>query len=274
MDVGPGRGDETHDRPSTRTVEANPFERMSAPSWGQLTRAVKTSERIATALVQDIIDAGLGPGDRLPNEAAMVERFGVGRGSVREALRILEVHGLIELRAGPKGGPFITAIDPRNVSRTLSLYLSLRGATMEELVQTRLFLEPMVARLAAENCTPESAELLRATLAQAPVSGGSREYLEAANDFHYVLATMTGNRVLDLVSTALKELYTSRLVGTGVGHATTDPSIELEHQEICTAIVRGDADTAERLMRTHMEYYVERVRQTAPEFRASRLAWE
>jgi len=250
----------------------SPFSRM-APSSGGLTRGTKTSERIASALVEDIIGGGLGPGDRLPNEASMAERFGVGRGSVREALRVLEVHGMISLRSGPKGGPVIIAVDPRYVGRTLSLYLSLRGATIEELVQTRLILEPNVARLAAEHLSEESSTRLRQAL-EAEAAGAEAGYIDAANEFHYVLATITGNRVLDLVATALKDLYTTRVVGAGVAHVTTDPSIKLEHREIGEAILRGDGETAERLMRSHMDYYTDKIHSVAPRFAESRLTWE
>jgi GntR family transcriptional regulator, transcriptional repressor for pyruvate dehydrogenase complex len=251
---------------------SSPFARM-VPSSGGIARGAKTSERIASALVEDIIGGGLGPGDRLPNEATMAERFGVGRGSVREALRLLEVHGMISLRSGPKGGPVIIAIDPRYVGRTLSLYLSLRGATVEELVQTRLILEPHVARLAAENLADESAAALSAAL-EVEDSGGDARYIDAANEFHYVLATITGNRVLDLVATALKELYTTRVVGAGVAQAAVDPSIKLEHREIGAAILRRDGDAAENLMRAHMGYYNDRIQQVAPHFLQSRLNWE
>ena len=233
------------------------------------------SERIASLLVDDIIRDRLGPGDRLPNEQAMAERFQVGRGSVREALRLLEVHGMIKLRLGPRGGPEITAVDPREVGRTLSLYLSLRGATIEELVQTRLILEPKVARLAAENRSGEDERRLKAALAAEEASSSHDSgYIDAANEFHYVLATMTGNRVLDLVATALKDLYTRRIVNDGVAQEAAGPSICLEHKEIGEAILRGDADKAEKLMLSHMEFYVDRVRSVAPGFVTSRISWE
>jgi GntR family transcriptional repressor for pyruvate dehydrogenase complex len=115
------------------------------PSPLRIERGLKTSERVATALVSEIVNSQLQAGDRLPNEAAMVEQFQVGRGSLREALRILEVHGLISMRSGPGGGPVITAVDPRDVARTFSLYLHLRGAKVRELIEASLFMEPMIA---------------------------------------------------------------------------------------------------------------------------------
>jgi GntR family transcriptional repressor for pyruvate dehydrogenase complex len=243
-------------------------------SRSRLGRAVKISERVASAIVEEIITDGLGPGDRLPNEAVMLERFEVGRGSLREALRILETHGLISLRSGPKGGPVVIAVDPRDVGRTFSLYLSLIGATMGELIDTRLFIEPMVARLAADNIDDEGRQRLEKALArEAAIPPDDPSYIEAANDFHYLLASMTGNRVFDLVATALKELYTTRLVGSGLASETTEPRIRLEHQAIGEAILAGDGDRAEKLMREHIALYLGRVKGLAPNFSKSSITW-
>ncbi|WP_327241771.1 FadR/GntR family transcriptional regulator [Streptomyces sp. NBC_01320] len=250
-----------------------PMRFLTTPSE-QLRRSVKTSERIAAALVEDVIREGLQPGDRLPNEAAMTERFGVGRGSLREALRILEVYGLISLKAGPGGGPVLQAVDPREVGRTFSLYLSLRGARIAELIEARLFIEPMVARLAAENRDPEALRRLENVLkAEAAADGEEYRYLDAANDFHYVVASMTGNNVFDLVATALKELYTTKVVAAGIAALTVQPSICLEHREIGQAVLDGRADDAERLMREHMTFYLGSLRNTEPNFTRSQITW-
>jgi GntR family transcriptional repressor for pyruvate dehydrogenase complex len=244
----------------------------SAPA--RLSRPVKTSERIAAALVDDVIREGLQPGDRLPNEAAMVERFGVGRGSLREALRILETHGLISLKSGPGGGPVLLAVDPRDVGRTFSLYLSLRGATIAELIQTRIFIEPMVARLAAENREPAALERLQRALdAEAEATELDSRFVEAANDFHYVVSSMTGNSVIDLVATALKQLYTTKVVSAGIISQRVAPTIRDEHLEIGKAILEGRAEDAEELMREHMHYYLGRMREVEPQFTASTISW-
>ncbi|WP_218038325.1 FadR/GntR family transcriptional regulator [Acrocarpospora pleiomorpha] len=241
---------------------------------GQLSRPVKTSERIAAALVEDVIREGLQPGDRLPNEAAMVERFRVGKGSLREALRILEVYGLISLKSGPGGGPIVQAVDPREVGRTFSLYLSLRGATITELIETRMFIEPMVARLGAQNRDPRALKRLEKALeVEAAVSEGDNRYVQAANDFHYVVASMTGNSVFDLVATALKELYTTKVVEAGITATTVQKTICAEHREIGKAILDGEADEAERLMREHMAFYLGRLKDTNPAFTALRISW-
>jgi GntR family transcriptional repressor for pyruvate dehydrogenase complex len=242
-----------------RTVTADMRPEGSEESG--VARGMKTSERIAATIVADIATQGLVPGDRLPNEAAMIERFQLGRGSVREALRILEVHGIIQLRSGPGGGPVVAAVRPRDVARTFSLYLNQVGATMGELVDARTFLEPFVARLAAEYQDPEGLKRLREALAREElIEDGDPRYIQAANDFHYVVGSMTGNRVVNLVATSLKELYTSRVVGGGLANETTAPSIRLEHRAIGEAILAGNGGLAEELMRVHMNLYLGRVR--------------
>jgi GntR family transcriptional repressor for pyruvate dehydrogenase complex len=236
-------------------------------------RAVKTSERVAAAIVADIVAARLKPGDRLPNEAAMVERFGVGRGSLREALRILEVHGLISLRSGPGGGPVVVDVHPRDVARTFSLYLHLSGATIRELTEARLFLEPMSARLAAETREPEGMRRLREAVDyEASIPPGDPRFIQAANNFHYVLASMTGNVVIDLLATALKELYTTRVVNGGLVNDLNQEHLAREHREMADAIMRGHAAAAERLARDHTQKYLGKVT-AIPGFAESTITW-
>jgi GntR family transcriptional repressor for pyruvate dehydrogenase complex len=236
-------------------------------------RAIKTSERIAAAIVSEIISLELKPGDRLPNEAAMVERFRVGRGSLREALRILEVHGLISLRSGPGGGPEVIAVNPRDVARTFSLYLHLSRATIRELTEARLFLEPMIARMAAETREPGGMKRLQEALDyEASIPKNDPRYIFAGNNFHYVLATMSGNAVIDLMATALKELYTSRVVGGGLVNDLDQEKLRSDHRKIGMAIIKGDPETAERLARQHTQYYLGKVMRI-PGFAESTITW-
>jgi GntR family transcriptional repressor for pyruvate dehydrogenase complex len=237
-------------------------------------RSVKISERISAALVADIVAGGLAPGSRLPNEAAMLERFQVGRASLREALRILEIYGLIILQPGPGGGPIVSAIDAKSVARTFSLYLNLAGATILELQEARLRIEPIMARMAADEQEPAAMARLEAALdIEARVSPDGSAYIDAANNFHATLATLTTNKVLNLLATALQDLYVMPLVAVGVPSQTTDASIRNEHRAIGEAILEGDADLAEVLTRRHVSVYLERLKAVAPEFAGSGVAW-
>jgi GntR family transcriptional repressor for pyruvate dehydrogenase complex len=238
-------------------------------------RGPKLPERVAAAIVEEIVSQGLEAGDRLPIEQDLRERLHVGRASVREALRILEVHGLISLRSGPGGGPVVTDVGAHDVARTFSLYLNISRARIEELVGARLVIEPIVARMAAENRDPEALQRLQAAMAQEEaVPANDARYIKAANDFHYAVNSMTGNKVIDLLATSLKELYTSRVVSSGIASRTTEPTIRNEHRKIGTAILDGNAKKAEKLMRSHMELYLERMRSDPQSIADQLVTWD
>lgn len=243
------------------------------PSRG-IDRQIKTSERIASAIVGLVVDQGLREGDRLPNEIEMIEQFGVGRGSLREALRILEVYGLISLRSGPGGGPVILNVSPADVSRSFSLYLRLSGATIHDLLDARKMIDPMMARLAADNISEDSAQRLRDALNREEKAARDKTTVVAtANDFHYVLASISGNSVLNLIATSLKEMYTSRFVMMGLAERVTKPSIRKEHRQIGDAVLDGDGDLAERLMREHTSRHFDQALRFSPSFSNSVITW-
>ncbi len=81
-------------------------------AWLSRDRAEKVPELVARTILREIVQQGLSAGDRLPPEATMLAHFGVGRGSLREGLRILEIHGLIKIKPGPQGGPVVTSRPP------------------------------------------------------------------------------------------------------------------------------------------------------------------
>ena len=124
----------------------------------QRARTVKASERVAQDIVRDIVRRGLGTGDRLPLEAAMVEEYGVSRTSLREALRLLEVQGLISLKPGPGGGPVVGTVEPSHLARTASLYFHLSAATYGDVMATQVLMESTCARTAALQPGPRRAD--------------------------------------------------------------------------------------------------------------------
>src|SRR5690606_33032560 len=100
----------------------------------------------------------------LEPEGAMLRRYRVARASLREALRILEIHGLIRIKPGPGGGPVVAAVDSGDFGRMATLYFQALDIRVAALVDTRLVLEPVLARLAAERRSPEWDERLRAVV--------------------------------------------------------------------------------------------------------------
>src|SRR5512146_2271080 len=120
-------------------------------SWELTRRTLKTSEVVALEIVRDIVSQDLKPGDRLPLESEMLVQYRVSRSSLREALRLLEVQGLIAIRPGPGAGTVVGRVLPGNLARTLTLHLHMLGANYDELLEAWVESEPLLARLAARN---------------------------------------------------------------------------------------------------------------------------
>lgn len=221
-------------------------------------RAVKTSERVAQDIVQDVVARGLTSGDRLPLEAAMVEEYQASRASVREALRLLEVQGLIRLKPGPGGGPVVGTVDPAHFARTATLYFHLASASYGQLLETQAMLEPLCARQAAGH--PDRRVAMRPFEAAAPPADDAA-YTRQTHDFHAVVYRLAGNSVLTHLTRAITHIVTDHVIATmdprELRHAIVD-----EHVALARAISAGQADHAGKLMAAHFAaqhaYYRER----------------
>jgi DNA-binding FadR family transcriptional regulator len=232
-------------------------------------RTVKTSERVALDIVHDIVAQGLRTGARLPLEGAMVEQYGVSRASLREALRLLEVQGLIRLKPGPGGGPVVGTVEPSHLARTASLYFHLGAATYGELLATQVALEPICAQLAAQH--PDRREVMAAFTGLRPARD-EPHYRALTVDFHAAVYLLAANPVLTLLTQAVTHIVTHHVV------ATMDPvelreSILEEHVALARAIAAGHADKAQRLMAEHFGAQHSYYREHGPERLAELIEW-
>jgi DNA-binding FadR family transcriptional regulator len=225
------------------------------------------------AVVEEIVERGLSPGDRLPPEAEMMERFKISRASLREGLRLLETYGVITIRQGQRGGPEIGSMSPADIARTLSLFFRLDGATYSDVFGARLVIEPVMSRIAAERQAPEQMNALRALL-EAEADTPAAEYVEASNNFHQLVSGLSGNPVLDLLGQALRALYAERIFRGGALPEETLAFCREAHPEIGEAILAGDGDRAETLMTQHMADLNRLVSRRAAWFMDERVAWE
>lgn len=233
-------------------------------------RIEKVSELVAREIVHDM--RGMAAGSKLPPEAVMLDHYRVGRASLREALRLLEVQGLVVIRSGPGGGPVVAPVDSRHFARMSSLYFHLSGATYRDLVESRLVMEPVMARLAAERQDPTDVERLQEFLRTAPETEDSHRYLQQSSQFHALLSGMSGNPVLDIMGRSLKDLYTDRLEGL-IFPAEARKRVQDEHAQIARAIIKGNAPRAEKLMREHMVEFVEFAGERNPGVFAEIVDW-
>jgi DNA-binding FadR family transcriptional regulator len=218
----------------------------------------KLSETLARELFNDILSRRLQPGTMLPPEATMLAQYGVGRASLREALRVLEVYGIVRVKPGPGGGPVVARVTPADFGRTASVFFQATGATHEQLIETRLILEPIMARLDAERITEEGQNSLRDLLVRARdvMDSDGAEWGAASSDFHAALGALHGNQVLRLFGTSLACVQDERM------RSAETPGDRKEvlrvHERIAEAIINGDANGAERLTRAHLVAISER----------------
>jgi DNA-binding FadR family transcriptional regulator len=228
------------------------------------------SEAIARDIVRRIGAEELAPGTQLPPEAKMLEEYRVGRGSLREALRILEVHGLISIKPGPRGGPTVDQVHTENFGRMATLYFQMDGVTFADLVDARVVMEPTLTALAARRRDPRLAdEMSRFTR---PSRLEDEEYARDTADFHRLVATLSGNPVMSLFGQSLTDIVHDRL-SPPLFPKSRRAAVVNVHCDIATALIDGDADRAEELMREHMSEYAAYVRRRHPGLMREVVDW-
>jgi GntR family transcriptional regulator, transcriptional repressor for pyruvate dehydrogenase complex len=208
---------------------------------------------LAEAIADAIVSRGLRPGDRLATEAEMIAEYEVGRATVREALRVLEAQGLIEVRVGAGGGPFVARPDPHGLARMLSLQLRMSDATLREVLDARLIIEPALAGQAAHRRRDGHVAALRANQRELEAAPrGSPGFLRVNEEFHTLIADASGNRPLAALWSALAAIADGHEAGVRYTAAAFGAMIAA-HRKITEAIAAGDADEAIRAMTVHLE---------------------
>jgi GntR family transcriptional repressor for pyruvate dehydrogenase complex len=195
----------------------------------------------------------LKPGDRLPSERQLADQFSVSRNTVREALRMLEIAGLVEIRKGAAGGGFISAGGPTVVARSLSDMLSLMPFSLSELTEVRLWLGALVCRLACDRATDENLARLADNVAQAARLTQERDWAARSavnHEFLDLLAEATGNPVLVMLQRSVTEVI--RDIVSAVG-PMEGAAILQSRRRLLKQLRARDADAAEREMTIHLK---------------------
>jgi GntR family transcriptional repressor for pyruvate dehydrogenase complex len=209
----------------------------------------KTYELVADQLIAQISSRTLSPGDVLPPERELVEAYGVGRSSVREALRMLESRGLISSRGN---GAFTVAEWRNPLNQSLGLLIAAAEGDLHDLFEVRRILEGGAAALAAARRTEEHLAALHAAIADMEENLGDEGlYIDADVRFHLTVAEATGNRVaLHLMHAIRNQLQDA--FGT-VYHIPGSPERSLaQHREIAGAIALRRPDEARERMHEHI----------------------
>ena len=214
-------------------------------------RRVKLYEEVA-ARIRDLIASGeLGPGRALPSERKLAEQFKVGRAVIREAIRQLEVSGLVESRHG--GGNYVREVTAEHLVAPIASMLNGMGHLREELMDARLFFEPQMARAAAARATPEDLQKLEEVIRRQEerITNGHSGAEEDA-EFHDLLARSTHNTVVERIMEVIDGLLEEsqwRLF-----RSVERSNISLEgNRRILDAVLRHDQEAAQRAMVEHLE---------------------
>lgn len=215
------------------------------------TKVPKASDVLANLLKVRILSEGLEPGERLPSEAELIEQYKFSRGTVREALRMLESDGIVAVRRGPRGGIEVSAPDVTQVTRSMAVLFAFDGTPVSDLVNFRLVIEPGAAAMAARNATAaQKAQLMAAT--EIPEIGA--EMLPHSVEFHRLLGQATNNGFMITILTAMNEVLewqTTRQELSSKDQAQTGHA----HRAIAEAINAGDEEKAAHDMRLHLEKF-------------------
>ncbi|MGD9012239.1 MAG: FadR/GntR family transcriptional regulator [Desulfobacterales bacterium] len=214
----------------------------------------KATEEVLAQLKEAILRGVFKEGDKLPSERELTEQFNVSRGVVREAIRALQVTGMVEIKQGPLGGAFVKEISFGLLDTGFSdLYFSNR-LTITEVVRVRQYIEPEVARLAALNINEEYRKTLETALKQEHEPFNSPDDLmKKLTTVHYILAEMCGNRLFEGMIIAIISL-TRRII-----RAQLEDLLSLhnagEHDDIVRAVVAGDSEAAQKAMAVHSQNF-------------------
>ena len=234
---------------------------------GQLVRAPKTAELIATLYRRRIVRGELRPGDTLPSEQQLMAQFGVSRPTLREAFRILETENLISVKRGSRGGARVTQPSLSVAARYVGLLLQVQGTTIADVYEARSILEPACARLLAKRrtkqdlidlgaCVDELRGAVAAEQGEAPEPG---RWPGLVYRFHELVMQRCGSKTLAVQGGILQEIAETHLTLTVTREVREQERFEQfsrnvrSYQKLVALVEKRDGAGAERHWRTHME---------------------
>ena len=203
----------------------------------------------------------LQPGDRLPAERELCEDFGVSRVTVREALRVLEANGLVEIRVGARGGTFVRRPSKERVGEGIADYLTMSSVTSGDVTELRMVLELGIIPLVCERATDDDVQELLKLCHQAQEALATDSYdVGLSVEFHTRVAQCAHNGAIELLLPSLQgpllmSLHQARQVAPEMGKRGAQ-----EHLAFVEAVKDRDVATATEIMRAHLERTASRVR--------------
>ena len=236
-------------------------------------RPQKTAMLLAQRIVADINRRGNTVGDRLPPERVMLEDYEVGRGTLRESLRFLELQGVISLKPGPGGGPVVQHPDATSLATSLTLLLQFASAPFRTIAEARGGLEPMMAQLAAQRMNDDQlADLCSSVDTMADHLDDQAIFLEENKRFHDVIARGSGNAMFGYLVDALLGILDGSAIGIDYPEVRR-VAVHKAHLKIYEAIAAHDAAASAESMSDHIDQYLKYAEKKFPEVLAAPITW-
>jgi len=225
----------------------------------------KASDVLADSLREQILDGRLRVGAVLPNERDLAARAGLSRASVREALRILEVEGLIATRTGRNGGSEVIRPSLATIERSIGIFIRGQNIRLASVLEVREAIEPHAAKLAALHRTDEDLQVLhdchRRLVEQID---DVPHFLRANLDWHVSVVLAAHNELLSAFIGAFAQTVYQSTDLQEFSPPDIRATVARAHQAVMDAIEAGDPDAAWRRMSRHVGAYVNRVKLVGP----------
>jgi DNA-binding FadR family transcriptional regulator len=226
----------------------------------QTVKPTKVFQEVVAQIEEAILAGRIEAGQTLPSERELKEMFQISRGTLREALRVLEQKGLIEIRLGVGGGSVVKSVDTGRVTESLGLLIRSQKVSLQHLAEFREGVEGSMAAQAAERRSAADIRRLKELLAEARVcvqTGRQRrdDFLEADKQIHLTIAATTQNPIYQSVLASIHEnihRYYDRFL------SMKERELKENYQDLCNlveAIDKGNADDARRLARAHVQRF-------------------
>jgi DNA-binding FadR family transcriptional regulator len=229
---------------------------------------------LAQRIVTEVADRGLTLGAPLPSERDMLDDYGVARGTLREALRFLEIQGVITIKTGPGGGPVVAEPGSRHVASVIAMMLQLDRAPFRAVLEARATLEPAMAAQATLRISAGDLERLGDSVRRMREHLDDLDFFLHENEvFHEIVAQASGNSVFALMISSLNWIIDGTPLGVDYP-ASVRKSVATEHARIHRAITNRDPERASAAMAVHIADYATYLERFYPSVLETPLRWD
>ena len=254
----PGAPARARNAPSGRAKRPADQRAAASPSPAPRFRPIHTRrafEEICERIREQLALGMLKPGDKLPPERDLAQQLGVSRNVLREALRSLEMAGVLRLQKGVKGGAFVQAGDTSRMNVVMRDMLSLGTISVRELSEARVHVLDLGVQLACSNARQSDFEALEANVERTDLAtreGRLLDRVECAREFYKLLAEASGNKVIAMIMDSVTEIHMrfvyAKVASSGVAMA----GLVERRRKFLAALRERDVSSATRLMRSHL----------------------